>query len=57
MFSSFSVVTFFETGIVYGDWGLYDEISLYETSFTVYKTDGLVKKRIHRVKKINGKLN
>lgn len=54
--SQFRIVLF-ETGVVYGDWGLHDEISLFQNTYTIDKLTGLIIREIKLLRKIKGKLN
>lgn len=43
--------------ISYGDWGLYDMISIYDYRFRINKTEGLINVKIQKIKEIQGKFN
>jgi hypothetical protein len=50
-------IVLFETDVVYGDWGVYDRISLSQSTYTINKSDGLIKKRKQLIRTITGKIN
>lgn len=50
-------VVLFETEVIYGDWGLHDQIFLIQSTYNINKSDGLIKKEEQVIRVVAGKLN
>lgn len=48
-------VVLFETGVLYGDWGTHDEISLLQSTYTINKGTGLFERKLEVLKTIKGR--